>query len=388
MDARDPWRLIDRDHEADPTVYVPYLVALERCPPMSAFTVWVGDRGVHVLTVREIPLEEVTTGHVDIRPVPPDWHETRARYRWAYQPWEAHEARILYQFAMDGLSIADIAEKLARPPEHVAVKLDRVRAIVGERGHAPPRYEFTSFGRDQPSMITDSVVTRHTRPDPTGRPWYDEDPEADPTVHVRFVLHLRERGSGPAMSEPVLGVGLNERYVSYRSASGGEGDVLLPDIALGRVEIRPVPADQEALRAAYPGAYRLWTPEDALSVLRSGRQESPMYRDGLIRDIARPPEHIATKQARLEALASAARSPGPRSAPAPHNRAPRRKEGEYIVSVLDVARPRDVADRVGAHDAKIMRQWFHAHLTDEQVAALRADPDVEYIEDNALGDFR
>jgi hypothetical protein len=190
------------------------------------------------------------------------------------------------------------------------------------------------------------------------------------------------------MSEPVLGVGLNERYLSYASARGGEGYVLLPDVETGWVEIRPVPADQEALRAAYPGAYRLWKPEDALAVLRSGRQERQDYRDGMIRDIGRPPEHIATKQTRLEALASAARSPGPRSEPAPYNWAPRRVEGEYIVSVLDVARPRDVADRVGAHDAKIMYQWFHARLSDEQVAALQADPDVEHISDNAIGNLR
>ena len=48
-----------------------------------------------------------------------------------------------------------------------------------------------------------------------------------------------------------------------------------------------------------------------------------------------------------------------------------------------------VAARVGAVNVDLMAgQLFFATLTDEQVAALRADPDVDHIEDNAIIDLR
>ncbi|WP_328474909.1 hypothetical protein OHA21_16475 [Actinoplanes sp. NBC_00393] len=77
-------------------------------------------------------------------------------------------------------------------------------------------------------------------------------------------------------------------------------------------------------------------------VLRAGR--GPGGRTGNLRvaELRRPPEHVAAKYARLEELAGAARTPGPRAEPAPH----------------------------------------------QQVEALRADPDVDYISDDAVVDLR
>jgi hypothetical protein len=58
------------------------------------------------------------------------------------------------------------------------------------------------------------------------------------------------------------------------------------------------------------------------------------------------------------------------------------------VSVLDVAIPREVAARVAATDVVLLNGSFSCTLTDEQLKALRADPDVDYITDDVVLDLR
>jgi len=414
LDARDPWRWVDHDPESDPTVFVPFLVRLEMSEPgtrVHQSTMWTSadnDRGVYVQSMRvtpgntigqapggdeggpDIALAGIVSGRVDIRQVPADWHQLRATYPRAYREWGAHEARELYQWVTDGLSVEDIAESLARPPQHLAEKLARVRALIGAAGSAPPRIESTPSGSPGPGQLNDHVATGGEQVDPPQRPWYDEDPELDATTYLRLILHLRRHGEDTATVEPVLWVDLRADVIRYRSVrDGGARHLRFTDVAAGWVEIRPAPADQEQLRAAYPAAYRPWRPKDALQVLRSGRLHADLTADRWIAGLGRPPHHLAAKYARLEELARAARSPGPRAEPAPHRRYPRRVDGEYLVVVLDVAIPREVAARVGAANVDLMAgQLFFATLTDEQVAALRADPDVDYLEDNAIIELR
>ncbi|MFC7533022.1 hypothetical protein [Actinoplanes sp. GCM10030250] len=409
LDARDPWRFVDNDPESDPTVFVPYLVRLEMPggqihePAMAAI---VGARTVFIQPARvtsgvtpigqppggfaggDVPLAGVSSGRVDIRPVPADWHQLRARYPWAYEEWCAHEARETYQWAEDGMSVEDIAGRLARPAEHVTAKLARVRALVGAAGWAPPRVEYTPYDRYASSLFTEPLDTVTEQAAPPPRRWYDEDPEVDPTAHLRFVLHLRRRGEETGTAEPVYEVQLRKDAIWFhRVRDGSRLRPRLTEVTAGWVEIRPVPADQERLRATYPAAYRPWGAGEALLVLRAGRGGG--LSDNLrIAELRRPPDHVAAKYARLEELARAARTPGPRAEPAPHHRDPRRIEGQYIVNVLDVAIPREVAARAGATDVALLDGCFGCTLTDEQVEALRADPDVDYITDDVVLDLR
>ncbi|RSM51480.1 hypothetical protein DMB66_41690 [Actinoplanes sp. ATCC 53533] len=122
-------------------------------------------------------------------------------------------------------------------------------------------------------------------------------------------------------------------------------------------------------------------------VLKSGRDRG-LTDNPRIAELHRPPDHVAIKYARLEKLARAARTPGPRAEPAPHHRNPRHIQGKYIVSVLDVAIPQEVAARVGATNVMLLDGCLGCTLTDEQVETLRADPDVDYITDDAVLDLR
>lgn len=410
MDDRDPWRFVDNDPESDPTVFVPYLACLETSGgPIHGPTMWaiLDTRTVFAQPVQvragvtpigqppgdlpggDIPLAGVVSGRVDIRPVPADWHRLRAGYPWAYEQWGAHEAREMYQWAEDGMSVVDIAGRLARPPGHVTAKLVRVRALVAAAGWAPPRIDYTPYDRDAASPLTEPADPGSGQADPPPRLWYDEDPEADPTVHLRLVLHLRRRGARTGTAEPVHQVELRKDAIWYhRVRDGRHLRPRLTEVTGGWVEIRPVPADQERLRAEYPGAYHPWGAREALLVLRSGRGHGGLTGNLRIAELRRPPDHVAVKYARLEELARAARTPGPRAEPAPHHRIPNHIEGRYIVNVLDVAIPREVAERTGATDVVLLDGCFGCTLADEQVEAVRADPDVDYISDDAVIELR
>lgn len=403
LDARDPWRFVDNDLESDPTVFVPYLARIEMPGGwIHEPTRWgiVNGRKVFIQSCRvssgvtpigqppggfsggDVPLSRVGPGRIDIRPVPADWHELRARYPWAYEEWCAHEAREMYQWAQDGMSVEDIAGRLARPPEHITAKLARVRPLVDAAGWAPPRVEYTPYDRYAPSPLTESVDPGIEQADAPPRSWYDEDPEVDPTVHLRLVLHLRRRGEETETAEPVYEVQLRKDDIWYhRVRDRRQPRPRLTEVTAGWVEIRPAPADQERRRATYPAAYQPWSAHAALLVLRSGRDRG-LTDSPRIAELGRPPDHVAAKYARLEELARAARTPGPRAEPAPHYRNPRHIEGRYIVNVLDAAIPREVAARVGATDVTLLDVCFGCTLTDEQVETLRADPDVDYITDD------
>ncbi len=74
---------------------------------------------------------------------------------------------------------------------------------------------------------------------------------------------------------------------------------------------------------------------------------------------------------------------------APHQRAPAdiRIPGHYIVDIRRSSRPRTVAARAGVVPERVfdMFNMFDAKLTDAQVLALRRDPDVNHIADDARG---
>ena len=81
------------------------------------------------------------------------------------------------------------------------------------------------------------------------RPWYDEDPETDPTVHLPFVLRLRRRDGTTDPDGPVFGTDLLEDVIRYRSARDGlSRAVRRTEIVDGHLELRPPPADQERFR--------------------------------------------------------------------------------------------------------------------------------------------
>ncbi|WP_030766335.1 MULTISPECIES: protease inhibitor I9 family protein [unclassified Streptomyces] len=66
----------------------------------------------------------------------------------------------------------------------------------------------------------------------------------------------------------------------------------------------------------------------------------------------------------------------------PHT-APAADHATYIVTVGEDSDPAEVAERVGATPLHVYRTVLHgfaAHLSPEQVAALRAMPDVESVE--------
>jgi hypothetical protein len=72
---------------------------------------------------------------------------------------------------------------------------------------------------------------------------------------------------------------------------------------------------------------------------------------------------------------------------APHHRVPPgdRVEGSYIVSVRNTADLAAVVKRAGVEMDRAFTPVIHAfaaHLTDEQVTALRRDPEVTQIEDD------
>jgi hypothetical protein len=410
MDERDPWRFVDHDPELDPTVHVPYLARIEM--PYGSIhepTMWaaVDGRKVFIDPIRvasgvapigqplggipggDVALAGVGAGRIDIRPLPADWRRLRADHPRAYEAWGAHEARAAYQWAEEGLSVEDIARRLARPPGHITEKLLRVRALVASTGSAPPPVEHPPVDHAATGPRAEPVDRTGEQADPPPRPWYDEDPGVDPTVHLRFVLHLRRHGEETGTVEPVYEVQLRWDEIRYHRVSDRQFSRLpFADVAAGRVEIRPVPVDQERLRATYPAAYQPWSASAALLVLRAGRGSGGLTGNLRVAELGRPPEHVATKYTRLEDLARAARSPGPRAEPAPYERHPRHIEGRYIVGVLDVAIPREVAARAGATDVSLHDGCFGCSLTDEQVDALRADPDVDYIEDDVVLDLR
>ncbi|MEU8392400.1 hypothetical protein [Micromonospora sp. NPDC048842] len=76
---------------------------------------------------------------------------------------------------------------------------------------------------------------------------------------------------------------------------------------------------------------------------------------------------------------------------APHFRAPdeRRVDGEYIVAVRCSGDPLTVAARAGVSPSRVFDfiNSFSADMTDAQVQALRWDPDVVQIEDNATAEL-
>jgi hypothetical protein len=219
--------------------------------------------------------------------------------------------------------------------------------------------------------------------------WLDEDPLVDRTVHVPFLVRVRhsDGSEAEAYASYVL---LDRDTLVYQDVRQPRGvRIALAGIAAGDVEIRPLPSDWELLRAAYSAAYSLWREDDLRVILRWARAGEPSAEE-MARRLHRPPEHIRTKADRLMALArDVIRSP--RDEPAPYHEAPDRIPGRYIVSVGEQAHPADVAMRAGVVPAALFLSvvnGFAADLTDQQREALRRDPDVEMVSDDAPPSLR
>ena len=75
-----------------------------------------------------------------------------------------------------------------------------------------------------------------------------------------------------------------------------------------------------------------------------------------------------------------------RRQPAPYHRRIDRIEGSYLVVVRQGADPADVAARAGVTPVAVFHSIlnaFVATMTDQQREALRSDPDVDHISDDA-----
>ena len=75
-----------------------------------------------------------------------------------------------------------------------------------------------------------------------------------------------------------------------------------------------------------------------------------------------------------------------RRQPAPYHRRNDRVEGSYVVVVRQGTDPADVAARAGVTPAAVFHSIlnaFVATMTDQQREALRSDPDVDHVSDDA-----
>jgi hypothetical protein len=386
----DPWRWTDQDTPEDPTVYVPCTVHLTLSYEPDSVSGQVMSCTLRDWEFRINPVlcsprpEQIAVGRIEVRPVPDDWFALRARYPWAYRPWRAYEARTAWLRTEEGVPVDEIARRLGRPPGHVTVKAARVRAwLAGTRGVLPPPLESFDDERFGAAPPTVAAQPSPTPADARDVPWWDEDVTDDPTVYVRLLLVLRRRDEPAPRSVPVSSVRLDPETLEYERAGRREhGWERVEDLAAATVLIRPFPPDQHELRERFPAAYAPWRPEDALDVLHWGRVPGRPLTP-LIERLGRPRDHLDTKYERLESLAAANRRRGPRAEPAPYERYPARVDGEYLVWVFVEAAPRDVAARHGIPAETVGNTWFAARLDDGRLAALRADPDVQEVSDNA-----
>ncbi|MEU4157207.1 protease inhibitor I9 family protein [Actinoplanes sp. NPDC026670] len=380
--GRNPWTWFDFDLTSDPTVHVPYQVRLVLTSggAVDVPALWVRlsrSEGVSFGPDKDgtdtaVPLADIASGRIDVVPVPADLPELRERYPWAYRMWAAGEAIAVHQWIRGGEPAATIAERLRRPPEHILVKDARVEALlVAARQLAqpmtPPHY--ARLGPPQP--------TTHHRYDPP--PWYARAHADDPTVHWPFEVHLDLRDGTVIDGMPDHYLALTEDGVDHRGTTFAH-HVRLDDITSGRVDVRQAPADLTDLSRTYRMAYQPWREPDAKAVLRGGRQAPGMPLEQLVATLARPPEHLLAKSAQLEATA-AAMVRVPRAEPAPYHNADQPGSEYSLVQVLDVCPPRVLADRHGI-EPDFFTEWglFSAVLTEEQIEAVRNDPDVDYIE--------
>jgi hypothetical protein len=376
---RDPWTWFDVDPTSDPTVHVPYRIRLVRTSgtTVDVHALWVRITHGHGVSFGpdpedSVPLTGIASGHIDIVPVPADLARLRERYAWAYRTWRADEAVAVFQWIRDGIPAAELADRLRRPPDHILTKAARVDALLRAARQLAQPVTPPDYPRDDPDR-----PTSHRQFDPP--PWYAVARGDDPTVHLPCDLHLDLAGAGAITVTPVDGCSLDEEGVEYRTDASTDR-VRLGDITTGRVGIRPVPADLTRLRETYPFAYGRWPRRHAKDVLQGGRQESGMPLDRLVEELSRPPEHILAKYVHLESVAAAIVRE-PRTEPAPYLKADIEGSGSWAVAVYDVCPPRVVADRHGVV-ADHITTWgtFLAVLTDEQITALRGDPDVESVE--------
>lgn len=380
---------MDQDTPEDPTVYVPCTVHLtlsNEPHPVSGqvMSCTLRDWEFTINPVLRSPHpEQIVAGRIDVRPVPDDWFALRARYPWAYRPWRDYEARTAWLWTEEGVPADEVARRLGRPPGHVAAKAARVRAWLAGCGVLPPPLE--SFDDERFGSAPPAVTDRpgDALGDPRDVPWWDEDVTDDPTVYVRSLLVLQPRDEPAPRSVHVASVRLDSETLAYERAGRREhGWERVEDLAAATVLIRPFPSDRRELRERFPAAYAPWRPQDALDVLHWGRVPGRPLTP-LIERLGRPREHLDTKYERLETLAAANRRRGPRAEPAPYERHTARVDGEYLVWVFVEAAPRDVVARHGILAKSVSDTWFAARLDDGQLTALRADPDVKALSDNA-----
>ncbi|MEU4689011.1 hypothetical protein [Actinoplanes sp. NPDC023714] len=410
---RDPWAFFDHDLESDPTVYVPYRVRLEmRAGGViqgPAVTVRISEHNARIdfgpEPYRSVSLTDVAAGRVDLRPVPAALDELRVRHPWAYRIWRPDEAIAVYQWTRDGMPAEEIAERLQRPAEHVVVKFERVEALLRAARTIAPRLDAPAFG---PPVVHEFASYRHEDEPP---PWYAASTRDDPTVYLPCTLHIVRYGSQIDVTPP-RGCELSESGWTFATDRLRE-HVRLTDLVAGHVDVHPTPDDLAELREIHHEAYRPWRPADAKEVLRWGRDEEiggrksgrksgkeggkkdegkksegkrsegkkgRARKDRLAAHLSRPAAHLTIKQRLLEATAAEI-TPPPRTEPAPYLRARHRAEGPHLVQVTELSPPRTVAERHGITPEKATSWYFAAHLTEEQITALRDDPEVDHIEE-------
>ncbi|MCO8273694.1 hypothetical protein M1L60_24160 [Actinoplanes sp. TRM 88003] len=136
-------------------------------------------------------------------------------------------------------------------------------------------------------------------------PWkfFDFDLVTDPTVYVPYRLKL-DLVTGDPVDVPALTVRIHGEHIAFEPEP--LGSIPTTGITGGRVDIRPAPPGLKDLREQHPSAYRMWRSDEAIAVYQWVR-EGRAYEE-IADHVGRPPEHVATKFERVEALLRAART--------------------------------------------------------------------------------
>lgn len=292
---------------SDSTVYVPYLVAIERddgeVRVSAAHFVTLTPDFVFVRDpaggFANHPIRSVRSARVTVRDLPADHDLLRAEYPNAYQPWHPYIHTHLRDVHESRTTLAAKARQTGRPPAHLVAKAHE-------------------FGYD----LTDKLHTMEPEPDSLKALFSRRSTRYDCLVFVK-----------PGTPDPYQI--LSRHHIGpdslYRISSWGFA-ATLTGLQLEKPAVVGGPALAE---------------------------------DPDIERVERDPDRLA-----------------------PHFRVPRerRVEGEYLVNVRGGGDPLTVAARAGVSPGDVFDNinTFAAAMTNAQVQALRQDPDVVDIEDNAI----
>jgi hypothetical protein len=141
---------LDEDPLTDPTVHVPFLVHLRYRDgrTLDAGATYARLDGAvllfedaHQSGRHVVDLGDLVSGEVAIRPRPDDFARLRTEFPSAYAPWHSHDLEDLVTWRRVGdPSLAEVARRLRRPPEHVETKAERLVELA-RAVRRPPRTE-------------------------------------------------------------------------------------------------------------------------------------------------------------------------------------------------------------------------------------------------------